>query len=85
MMDKYEIVKDNFRDDYKRLLAIIDHLQECSILYYEHKLKHIEICEFKKELIDLYILLKLEVDINELNNLYELRLQRFIQKATGIS
>lgn len=80
MDDKYKIIKDNFIDDYKRLLAIIDHLQECLILYYEYKLKHIDLDILKKELIDLYILLKLEIDCNDLHDLYMTRINKFIEK-----
>ena len=82
MNDIFNEVDKIFKDDlYKLKLSISDHVMECSGLYlHKFKLDKEEI-QYYRELMDLYILLKiLYKNDDSFNCLHEQRINKFISK-----
>jgi len=78
------IISHTFSDDYLRELCIFKHLRECLIRYDQLTLADKEDkssyeYEYKKELMDLFILLEIERQNHP--NLYNKRLEQFYKKG----
>jgi len=82
------LLNSKWKDKYLNLVAISDHLTECKLKYEAYKLDSINKdfskeelkFELDKELMDLKILLDIYVYNNSMKDLYNKRIERFLEK-----